>query len=723
LSRADRLDLLCLGVSALALRLVYVYQLQGSPFFDAPVVDAQAFLVQAQEIAKGDIWGGREAFWQPPLYPFFLALFCWLFADYPFMAIRVGQSLLGTASCLLVYLLARRVGGPGLARTAAGTAAIYSVFIYFDGDLLAVPVEIFLDLSLLYLILRALPDPGPWPWVGVGAVAGLAALARPNILLFTGLLLLWLPRLEGGALLPVRFRPLLRRWLLVGLPMFAVILPVTMRNYLVGRDLVLISANGGVNFYIGNNGAYDSTVAIHPGMHWERLVMEPLQAGARSPSARSAFFYAKGLAFVSQHPVEYAGLLLKKAWLFWSGPEIKRNQDTYYSREHSWLLRVLLWERGIAFPFGVIGPLSLLGLVLSWRRPGPNLGVLRLFALTYTASVVLFFVTDRYRAPVIPVLLIFAAWTLADFAQRLSAHRFRSLAVPGASLLLLVVVLNLRSASDPANDAQLYHDLGEVFLRKQEYASSTANSRRAVELEEAYPSAHHNLAVAYLSLQRYPEALVSARRALELQPLRADTKVVLARILMARGDEDEAGRQLQQALQIQAELGSAHYYYGHLLLKQGRYQEAVPHLLAGLRWQPADFWTCYEVGLAYQGSGQPDQALDYFLRAQRLDPRRPEAVTAAGAMYLLRGDWDSARASFAQALRQAPDNPEALVNMGFLELQTGQLRSAIEALERALPRARAPLPVLRGLLQAYEATGQNSKAQQVREKLAAPSAP
>ena len=29
--------------------------------------------------------------------------------------------------------------------------------------------------------------------------------------------------------------------------------PVTIRNYAVGDDLVLISSNGGVNLYIGNN--------------------------------------------------------------------------------------------------------------------------------------------------------------------------------------------------------------------------------------------------------------------------------------------------------------------------------------------------------------------------------------------------------------------------------------------------------------------------------------
>ena len=32
-----------------------------------------------------------------------------------------------------------------------------------------------------------------------------------------------------------------------------VIAPVTLRNYTIGGDFVLISYNGGVNFYLGNN--------------------------------------------------------------------------------------------------------------------------------------------------------------------------------------------------------------------------------------------------------------------------------------------------------------------------------------------------------------------------------------------------------------------------------------------------------------------------------------
>ena len=100
-----------------------------------------------------------------------------------------------------------------------------------------------------------------------------------------------------------------------------------------------------------------------------------------------------------------------KTYLFWHGHEVGRNQDLYYARNFSSLLSMLLWKSSIAFPFGVLAPLALLGIGLLWREGlhrEPGSALLLLFLLSYALSVVLFFVTARYRLPVVPVLLLFA---------------------------------------------------------------------------------------------------------------------------------------------------------------------------------------------------------------------------------------------------------------------------------------------------------------------------
>ena len=98
--------------------------------------------------------------------------------------------------------------------------------------------------------------------------------------------------------------------------------------------------------------------------------------------------------------------------------------------------KVLLWKYGVAFPFGAAGTgWRLVGLGLSYRngllrRPEPLL--LALFAGAYMLTVVAFFISARYRLPVVPILLIFAAYGGRELyllrrrgAYRESIHRLR----------------------------------------------------------------------------------------------------------------------------------------------------------------------------------------------------------------------------------------------------------------------------------------------------------
>ena len=716
LIKEERFFLPLLGFVAFLLRLIYIYQSRANPFFDAPVVDAQTFLEQALKMASGDWWPGSDPFWQPPLYPFFLALSCFFFPAHYFIAIRLLQSLLGTGSCLLIYLIAKRCTDPSTARIAATLAAIYGVFIYFEGELLAVSVEIFLDLLLLHRAIIALQYQRNRSWIGIGILGGLAGITRPNILLFLAFFLLWLLLLEHREH-PHRWAlPLIRKWLLIVIPLLLIILPVTLRNYAVSGELVFISSNGGINFYIGNNAAYDSTMAIHPGIHWEAMVEEPSHAGFTSSSARSAFFTAKALDYILSHPFDYALLQTKKLYLFWSGPEIKRNQNLYYARMHSTLLSFLLWDRVIAFPFGLIGSLSLVGLALNWRCRQRSVSLIRLYVLSYMVSILLFFVTARYRLPVLPILLIFASSTLCHLFHNLSTRQFKRLAILGLPLIALLIGLNLPSAPSLELDAQLYFDLGEVHLRKNDYDQAIENSLHALALEPDYNSARHNLTVAYFYQQRYEDAVRDGLRVVEENPLRPDTHIVLGRVYMDTERWEQASRHFQRALQIDRDSGMAHYYYGLLFYKQESYPEAIKHMLVARNWHPDDYWICYELARAYQRDGQLYQALHYFEKALQIK-KHPAAANAIGAIYLLLGDLDQAGLYLAQALALAPDNLEARINTGLLYLQRGQPYKAIAHLRPLLEVSAPAVAAYRGLIEAYEMVGEHRKAENLKQKL------
>ena len=187
-----------------------------------------------------------------------------------------------------------------------------------------------------------------------------------NILLFLPFVLGWL--LWRDANLPWKQRLLRTFPLLLGA--LLVIAPVSLRNYLVGNDWVLISSNAGINFFIGNNADYRKTVSIQPGPEWRKLVARPKsEAGLDRRFTEIPVLFLSGLGIHTHPPF---GL--------WSPP----------ARQN---LSLLAWPRGrpqpgsllrpqlllpaeyaavevlpLPFPFGVLAPLALLGIGLLWRE-------------------------------------------------------------------------------------------------------------------------------------------------------------------------------------------------------------------------------------------------------------------------------------------------------------------------------------------------------------------
>ncbi|MYA21763.1 MAG: tetratricopeptide repeat protein [Gemmatimonadetes bacterium] len=689
MARSTRFFLGALLLATLALRLGYLWEYRASPFFDAPVVDSQTFLKQAQALlASGPFWEGDEPYWQPPLYIYLLTFVCWLLPDSYFIGIRLVHVGFGVLSCLLVYALARHAFGEQVGRIASVMAALCGSFLYFEGELLAVPMEVFLNLLLLYgLLIAWRRDHGRY-WVITGLIAGLAALTRPTILLFIAALCAWV--------LWHRRTSTYRSLLSFIVPIALVILPVTYRNWTIESGLVFISSNAGVNFYIGNNADYERTVSLRPGMQWETMISEAENSGHKTAAAQSAFFFGKALDYITTQPLDYLGLLGKKVFHFWSGPEIKRNQDIYYARQHSQILSLLLWDWHISIPFGLIGPLSLLGLGLSMRgKWTPPIALLRLYALVYMASVVLFFPVARYRMPVVPVLIAFAAFATFQFCLGVRHRAYIRTTVLALPLGGLLVLCNLTEAAPTEEDAQLYFDLGEVHLRKQDYALSARYSRRALELDPRYNYARHNLAVAYFHQEHYGKSEREALQTLAENPRRTDTRVLLGRIYLATNKPQQAAAHLRHILERYPESGMAHYYYGRLLYRQGHYAEAATHLQQALSWQPQDFWLHYELGRAFQQAGQAEAALGQYHQALSL-ARRPEALNAIGALHLLAGRTQAARTHFLQVLELDPNNPDVHVNLALIELENGNHAAAIDRLRQVL--ARGPFPHAQRLL-------------------------
>ena len=306
--RARDLRPLIVFVVAFAVRLLYVLQIRDAPYFDVPLVDGPNYFRTAAAVASGSLAAGHRVFWQPPLYPYFLALL-FVTVGTRMVAIYAVQAAVGSLSCALIYLIGKRLFEERPALGAGLIAAFYGPLVHFDAQPLIPVLHIVLVLGGLLMLLRAAgigepateagavtgsgaksiaPPRRRFLWAGV--LWGLAAAATPNILMAVPAAAFWAWRQ-------------VRTLAVAGLFLAGVALPilmVTARNYFVAGDAVLLSSNGGINFYIGNNPDYARTIRLRPGGEFERLAQEPENLGiVRPPPDRATLRRAPGSSCVT----------------------------------------------------------------------------------------------------------------------------------------------------------------------------------------------------------------------------------------------------------------------------------------------------------------------------------------------------------------------------------------------------------------------------------------
>ncbi len=453
---------LLIFILAFGIRLIYLLGIRRLPLFEFPSEDALYNLDWAKEIVSGKLWA-KAPFFRAPLYPFFLSFLIRIFGENLYV-LRIVQMLFGSFSCVLIYLIARKMFNSKVALLSGILACLYAPLIYFNLEFLDTFFIIFLDLLLIYLLLFNQKKTSSVKLFLGGVILGLSAITRPNILLFAIFVPLWLIFYFRKEISPKKIFTFI---LFFAIGVFLVILPVTLVNHFAGKDSVLISWQGGINFYLGNNPQASGYKAVAPGIRttWYGIYYDGITLAEKSSgkelklSQTSDFWFKQGFDFVLKEPLVALKLYSKKIALFLGGYEISENPNIYFFwSDPRNLLRPLLWKKFISFPGGILLPLAWLGILLAlneWKRLSLVIG----FILTYMLSVILFFVNTRFRIPVVPFLLIFSAFAIFKIIEKKEIKRKIALVIVSVVLIVLGNV-DLTSQMAPMYEAQFHYVLG-----------------------------------------------------------------------------------------------------------------------------------------------------------------------------------------------------------------------------------------------------------------------
>jgi len=693
-SRKELTFLLILFIFALGLRLVYLGQLQGSPMFDAPIMDARYHDEWAQSIRQDWLQATKPfhegPFFRAPLYGYFLAFIYTLFG-HSYLVPRIIQFLMGSASVLLIYFLGKRTFGPTVGKVAAVLAALYGTFIYFEGELLIPALILFLNSLMMLAVLSTVEKPGWWKWLGCGAILGLSAIARPNVLIFLGVLVPWmLVRLRRQGMKAGRSMTHLVGFLL---GVVLIIMPVTVRNWAVSKDFVPIASQGGVNFYIGNNRYSDGSTAIVPGTRatwWggyydaiqlaEEAEGRPLEA-----SEISDYWFKRGLEFMRDEPGRALRLMTKKLALFWGGAEIANNKDIYFFTERRSLLRLLLWPGFIFCPFGILAPLGLAGMVLAWRRREGKGGPLALFIFSYMVGVVLFFVTARFRLPIIPFLLPFSGYCLVRLFRERS---LMNIALSVVLILAFGLVVNLNLADYQfAPLAESHNRLGSIYLGKKMYGQAAAEFRRAMSLEPRYVFPVAGLARVYAETDSLDKAIGFWERAISLQPEMMELHFQLGFSYYAGGRLDDAIASWREAARLQPELAQPYFQLGIAYEDKGEYEQAVASFQRVLQVNPGYVLANYNLGHLYKKMGRVEDAVEQFERAIEVSPNFADAYNSLAWLYAQEGVSLAEGVELIQKALEIDESKGAYWDtLAELYIKRGELEEAREIFRKMIQR-------------------------------------
>jgi len=601
---------------AFVLRVIYVLEMRANPHFEAPIMDAAYHLEWARTFAAGEAFG-EGPFFRAPLYPWFLGAVMRLFGD-GLLLPRLVQCGFGALTVLLVYLVGREAFDRRVGFAAAVLATVHWVLIYFDGELLIPTLAGPLDLFALWRTLRLGAEPTRRRAGLAGLAWGIAAIARPNVLLFLPFVAgwLWLRRLEGRASMV----------LALALGTLAPILPLTAYNRIGGGDWVLISSQAGINFWIGNNPQSDGSTAIVPGTrggwwegHRDTVAMAESEAGRElTPSQVSRHYMSKGWGYVfsGASPAHF----LWKLRLFWTDWELGNNQEVrFFSHRYSSLARML------PFPFAWLAGLGLVGLVLALCGPRrsarfPVWG----FVIVYMLSVALFFVCSRFRVPVLPPLMVLAAFAGVRIYDHARARRV----VPFVMLSLASVVVCWCSRQLPAGlktgEANGFLQLAAHSLQTGELEEAKTHLHAALDADAGVAGAHRLLGLIYLKQSDAENAEREFQLALEQDPHDLVSLEQSVRVRFSTGRMFQTEKDIRALLSAAPYNPEAHRLMGTLRFSEDRYPEAAEAFAEALRLEPGHVDTAYSLGVSEAQAGRPRQAIAALeIAARHLDDATP----------------------------------------------------------------------------------------------------
>ena len=340
--------------------------------------------------------------YNPPLYPVFIATCLSLFGDDQ-VSVKIVQIFVDSLTMVLIYIVMREIFDVETALLSAGIFTLYPFSTYLAISIASEPLFTFFLAGFVLSSVYAIRYTKWWYYCVAGALLGLATLTRST----TQFVPLMLPVML--ILLGKRGRDSIFCYAALCLSFVLVILPWTVRNYVVLDDFIPVGTSGGIVVLMGSS---EKFLIIDGKSEMYQVYIPP--AGGK-PSQIDKFYTRAGIerhvVHLQTDPLDFVRFMAEKLARLWYATESGKNHSL-----------ILLSQLPI-YVFAVIGMIFawIKGKTAAWIP----LCIVAYFIALHWLSLPLF----RYMVPIMPYAIGLAAFAVVTVKN----EWLRSEKIEGAS--------------------------------------------------------------------------------------------------------------------------------------------------------------------------------------------------------------------------------------------------------------------------------------------------
>lgn len=369
--------------------------------------------------------------------------------------------------------------------------------------------------------------------------------------------------------------------------------PAILHNRWIAHDMVMLSAHGGLNFFIGNNAEADGYLKIPSGLRANQAQMladsisvaeKALGGGQNIPrSAVSAYWSNQASAYIHEHPVAWLRLLGQKIINFWNA----------YQYDDLSIIRALGEERitTLGLHFGIVAALGLAGICVALGSEHVKSRWVVAAIFLHLASLLTVFITERYRLAAVPGLIIMAAYFIVQLWENAACARWKCAVMQSATLIVWTIFVTLPVPNQGA------------------WALDTYNS-----------------GIRYLAKKDANKASEQLQLAWRYAPENDNTNLAVGNLYLLQNDLTRASLFFQRAIRLNSRNTAALNNLGYIALSQNSPASAVSYYSQSLELDPGNILAAYQLATAYWKNQNPSQALQTLDQALILHPKQEQLL-------------------------------------------------------------------------------------------------